>query len=270
MVENSMPAAAKKPVIAIMRPERYIRESVEMARSMGFEPVTVPMVEITDMKDEYFDGFVERVLDGRADYVIFTSANGIDFTLRKIPEGSRKAFIDALNRTKVIAIGPTTRKALEKTGINVMGMPGVYSSEGLVDYLRNDVTGRTVDTARSFYGSRQLVEGLQSCGAVVNQTQVYTLAKPEGDEQDRLIDAALNGEISAFAFTSSMMVHNFFEHARSRASEEQVVNALNSSIVAAIGGPTAQTLGGYGVKVSAIPDKFTFEEVLRSIREQLS
>lgn len=270
MAENAMSGNGKKPVIAIMRPERYIRESVELAQSMGFETVTVPMVEITDMKDEYFDGFVERVLDGRTDYVIFTSANGIDFTLRKIPEGSRKAFIDALNRTRVVAIGPTTRKALEKTGINVMGMPGVYSSEGLVDYLRNEVTGRTVDTARSFYGSTHLIDGLCSCGAIVNQTQVYTLAKPEGNEQDHLIDASLNGEIAAFAFTSSMMVHNFFEHARSRASEEQVVSALNKAIVAAIGGPTAQTLEGYGVNVSAIPDKFTFEEVLKVIKERLS
>jgi uroporphyrinogen-III synthase len=261
---------ADRPVIAIMRPEMYIRESVELARSMGFETITVPLVEITDMKDEFFDGFVERVLSGMTDYVIFTSANGIDHTLSKIPQESRKDFIDALNRTKVIAIGPTTQKALEKTGISVMGMPEVYSSEGIVDYLRDDVTGRTIDTARSFYGSKQLIEGLCSCGAVVNQTQVYTLAKPEGGEQDRLIDAALEGKIAAFAFTSSMMVHNFFEHARSRASEEQVVSALNKVIVAAIGGPTAQTLEGYGVKVSAIPDKFTFEEVLKVIKERLS
>ncbi|WP_292462538.1 uroporphyrinogen-III synthase [Methanolobus sp.] len=265
MAENT-----KKPVIAIMRPERYIKESVELARSMDFDTFTVPMVEITDMKDEFFDGFVERVLDGRADYVIFTSANGIDFTMSKISAESRENFIDALNRTKVIAIGPTTSKALEKAGVKVMGMPGVYSSEGIVDYLRDYVAGRVVDTARSFYGSEHLVEGLRSCGAVVNQTQVYTLEKPAGNEQDKLIDATINGEIAAFAFTSSMMVHNFFEHARSRVSEEQVVSALNNVIVAAIGGPTAQTLEGYGVKVSVIPDKFIFEEVLKSIKERLS
>ncbi len=258
-----------RPVIAIMRPERYIKESVEQARSMGFDTMTVPMVEIVDMKDEYFDAFVERVLAGGADYVIFTSANGIDFTLSKIEPRSRQDFIDALNRTKVIAIGPTTRKVLVKKGINVLGMPGVYSSDGLVEYMRNDAKGKTIDMARSFHGSPVLVDGLLSCGAIVNQTLVYTLAKPQGDEPDKLIDATLRGDIDAFAFTSSMMVHNFFEHAGSRASVAQVVKALNNSIVAAIGDPTAQTIASYGVHVSAIPDKFTFVEVLLSIKEQL-
>lgn len=175
-----------------------------------------------------------------------------------------------MNSTKVVAIGPTTRKALEKLGIDVMGMPGVYSSEGIVDYLCADVRDKVIDTARSFYGSTLLTEGLRKCGAKVYETNVYTLEKPEGEKQDGLIDATLNGEIGVFAFTSSMMVRNFLEHARNRGQEKDTVNALNNSLVAAIGGPTAKTLEGYGVNVSAIPDKFTFKEVLKKVQEQLS
>ncbi|MBN2109461.1 MAG: uroporphyrinogen-III synthase [Methanosarcinaceae archaeon] len=259
-----------KPKVAIMRPERYMNESKELAESMGFEAVMVPMVEIAEMKDDGFDGFLERVIAGRSDYVIFTSANGIDFTLKKIPLKLREMFITALNSTNVVAIGPTTRKALEELDITVMGMPGVYSSEGIVDYLCSDVAGRTIDTARSFYGSTLLIEGLRRCGATVYETNVYTLKKPEGKEQDMLIDATLKGEIAVFAFTSSMMVRNFFEHARSRGKEEEAVSVLNRSLVAAIGGPTARTLEEYGVNVSVIPGKFTFRDVLKKVHEQLS
>lgn len=265
-----MSEAPGKPKIAIMRPESYRKVSQELAESMGFEVVMAPMVEIVEMKDEGFDGFVERVLKGKSDYVIFTSANGIDLTLKKIPSESRAEFIAALNSTNVVAIGPTTSKALEKMGISVMGMPGVYSSEGIVDYLCADVAGKTIDTARSFYGSTLLIEGLRKCGATVHETNVYTLEKPDGEEQDMLIDATLKGEISVFAFTSSMMARNFFEHAKSRCSEEEAVMALNNSLVAAIGGPTARTLEGYGVNVSVIPGKFTFKEVLKKVQEQLS
>ncbi|WP_406656835.1 uroporphyrinogen-III synthase [Methanolobus sp. ZRKC2] len=265
-----MSETSVKPKVAIMRPERYMKESKELAESMGFEAVMVPMVEITEMKDEGFDGFVERVLSGKSDYVIFTSANGIDFTLKKIPSESREKFIAALNSTNLVAIGPTTRKALENLGLVVMGMPGVYSSEGIVDYLCADASGKTIDTARSFYGSTLLIEGLRKCGATVHETNVYTLEKPEGDEQDWLIDATVNGEIPVFAFTSSMMVRNFIEHAELRGLGEKAVLELNNSIVAAIGGPTAKTLEVYGVNVSVIPDKFTFKEVLKKVQEQLS
>lgn len=146
-----MAEQVKEPVLAIMRPKRYLDDSVALAKKMGFEPLAVPMIELADMKDEYFDGFVERVMSGVPDYVIFTSANGIDFTLDKIKD--RDAFIDALNATKVIAIGPTTSKALEELGINVLGMPGVYSSEGIVEFLCPDIKGKIIDTARSSYGS---------------------------------------------------------------------------------------------------------------------
>jgi len=259
-----------KPKVAIMRPERYMTKSKELAESMGFEAVMVPMVEITEMKDDGFDGFVERVLEGSSDYIIFTSANGIDFTLKKIPSESREKFIEALNSTNVVAIGPTTGKALEEMGISLMGMPGVYSSEGIVEYLCADVKGRIIDTARSFYGSTLLTEGLRKCGATVYETNVYTLEKPEGAEQDKLIDSTLNGDITVFAFTSSMMVRNFIEHARNRGHEEETVRALNMSLVAAIGGPTAKTLEGYGINVSVIPERFTFKDVLKKVQEELS
>ncbi|MBP1908806.1 uroporphyrinogen-III synthase [Methanolobus bombayensis] len=260
-------AENKKPVIAIMRPKTYLKKSSELASSMGFEPVAVPMVELEDMKDEYFDGFVERVMTDVSDYVIFTSANGIDYTLQKIDD--REAFIAALNKTKVIAIGPTTRKALEDLGIQVLGMPGVYSSEGLVEYLCPKVKGKVIDTARSFYGSTRLIDGLKSCGAEIHETNVYTLVKPEGKEQQEFIDQVIEGKIDIFAFTSSMMVRNFFDYANDQFVRNRIVGIMNNSVVAAIGLPTAETIESFGVPVSVMPDKFTFKALLEDIREVL-
>lgn len=255
----------KKPVVAIMRPENYLEKSAELARSMGFEPVIVPMVELTDMKDEYFGGFAERIMSGKSDYVIFTSANGIDYTLSKTED--REAFIAALNSTKIIAIGPTTRKSLEDAGINTDGMPEVYSSEGLVDYLCPEIKGKIIDTARSYYGSSLLIDGLKRCGADVHETKVYTLVRPQGREQQEFIDRVLEGEIDVFIFTSSMMVRNFFAYAQDQSVRNRLVSVMNNSVVAAIGMPTAETIESYGVEVSLVPEESTFESMLKNIRK---
>jgi uroporphyrinogen-III synthase len=264
-----MAEQGKRPVLAIMRPERYVKGSVKLAESLGFEPIAAPMVELASMKDDEFDPFIERVLSGKSDYVIFTSANGMAFTLDKIPDSRRQDFIDALNSTNVIAIGPATRKSLENFGINIMGIPGVYSSEGIVDYLCSSVKGKIIDMARSYYGSSLLNEGLLKCGAIVHETQIYTIIRPEGEIQIQFMNDVFDRKITVFAFTSSMMVHNFFEYAREIGNENDVVSILNESIVAAIGGPTAKILDGYGVKSSIIPGKFTFEEVLKKVLEVL-
>ena len=259
-----------KPVLAIMRPESYIEGSVKFAESLGFEAVAVPMIEILDNADSGFDGFVGRVIGDDSDYVIFTSANGIDLTLSKIPDEKRDSFIGALKRTNTIAIGPNTQKALQKLGIDDSGMPDIYSSDGLVKYLCPDVSGKTIDIARSSYGAPILISGLEKCGASVFETQVYTLGMPDGDEQKGLIELAVSGKITVFAFTSSMMIRNFFANADAMGVSEQIVDVLNNSTVAAIGIPTADTLNSYGVEVEVIPDRYTFEALVNKVKEHIS
>lgn len=263
-------AYEKKPVLAIMRPSVYKEESVKLAMSMGFDVMAVPMIELVGVQDSAFNPFFEHITKKESDYVIFTSANGLDFTLQKIPYVMRDMFIEALNRTNVIAIGPTTKRSLEEKGIKVMGMPGVYSSEGLIKYLCKDVKGKNIDMARSVFGTTVLTEGLTRCGANVLETKVYSLYRPDGKEQKDLIRSALEGKIAAFAFTSSMMVHNFFEVAKELEAEDSIVQVLNGSIVAAIGLPTAETLRGYNVNVSVIPEEYTFERILKNIMDILT
>jgi len=93
-----------------MRPATYLSESVKLAKSMGFNTITAPMIDLVDKTDANFKGFIERVMDGAVDYVIFTSANGVEFTLLKL--NSPDDFIDQLNKLEVVAIGPKTEKAL--------------------------------------------------------------------------------------------------------------------------------------------------------------
>ncbi len=260
---------AKVPVLAIMRPESYREKSEALARDYGFEPVYAPMIKLEGIKDEGFEPFVERVLTGTSDYVVFTSANGINFTLDKLSGTEKENFIAELKKIRVIAIGPNTEKELIKIGIKNSFLPGDYSSEGIVEALCPEVKGKTVELARSAFGAKVLVEGLEKCGATVYETHVYTLSIPEGTAQKELIERTLAGEVDAFAFTSSMMVKGFMKHAKGLEAEETIKVTLNRAVIGAIGTPTGNTLKKYGIDANVIPDEFTFEALLKAIKSQL-
>ncbi|WNY28533.1 hypothetical protein MmiEs2_07240 [Methanimicrococcus stummii] len=260
----------KRPVLAIMRPETYTDASEDTAVAAGFQPFSVPVVTLKGMKDDAFDGFVKRVLSSKTDLVIFTSANGIDYTLKNLDGVGEKDFLDALKKIKIVAIGPTTRKKLESYGLESSMMPGEYSSVGLVNDLGKDVSGKIIDIPRSFYGSAVLVQGLIDAGATVHQTHVYTLDIPEGALQDELIEKTIAGEIEAFAFTSTMMVKNFMALADKIGDRDEVISQLNEAVVGAIGDPTAQTVESFGVTVDVVPDEFTFEALVSAMKEKMN
>jgi uroporphyrinogen-III synthase len=257
------------PVLAIMRPESYREKSEALAREYGFNPIYAPMIKLEAVKDAGFEPFVRRVLAGKSDYVVFTSANGITFTLDKLSENEKENFITALKKHRIIAIGPNTEKELIKIGIDNPFLPGNYSSEGIVEALCPEVKGKIVDLARSAFGARVLIEGLEKCGATVYDTHVYTLSIPEGAVQKELIERTLRGEVDAFAFTSSMMVKGFMRHAERLGAGDAIKVNLSRTVIGAIGTPTGNALKKYGVNASVIPEEFTFEALLKAIKNRL-
>ncbi len=252
-------------LIAIMRPAGYLAESIRLANSMGFRTIAAPMIDVVDKTDSNFKGFVERILKGEADYVIFTSANGVEFTLLKLD--SPDEFIEQLNKMQVVAIGPKTREALQENGISVSIVPDSFSSEGLVDYL-DGVKGAVIEIARSNHGAPELVKGLMDKGAVVHETQVYQIIRPKDERHTKLMEKALSREIDIFAFTSSMMVRNFMELADEMGVKEEIISILNEKTVAAIGKPTSDTLSRFGINVKVMPEHYTFEELLQACKEK--
>jgi uroporphyrinogen-III synthase len=254
-------------VIAVMRPSRYIRESVSLVRSLGFDALTAPMIDFLDKKDLNFDGFVSRVLNGETDIVIFTSMNGVDFTLLKIDD--QDEFTQALNNIKVVAIGPKTKKALASRGIRVSLVPKDYSSEGILSIL-GEVKGKVVEIARSTHGAQVLVKDLISRGAEVHETQVYEIIRPWDGRQEKLLKSTLNSMVDIFPFTSSMITRNFMAGAEEMGIKEEVVKKINTKIVAAIGRPTAETLKEFGVEPKLVSEKSTFKNLIYEIKNFLT
>ncbi|CAD7769429.1 Uroporphyrinogen-III synthase HemD [Candidatus Methanoperedenaceae archaeon GB50] len=256
-------------VVGIMRPSRYARESLLFAESIGLDALLVPMIEVEEYLDEGFEGFLGRVFRGDSDYVIFTSVNGVEFTLKRV--GDVMEFVRALNDHSVVAaIGPRTAEALERVGIRVALLPKVYSSSGLLDLFERRASGGCVEILRSTHGAPMLVDELLARGAEVHETCVYTLTRPVGEEQYGLLKKVLEGGVDGLAFTSTMMVHNFMKTALEIGILEGVVERMGEISVGAIGTPTARTLEGYGVKGIIVPERSLFKDLLMALKESIS
>jgi uroporphyrin-III C-methyltransferase len=259
-----------RPTLVIMRPGRYEQDSIQLCKEAGFDVISIPMIEIQDKKDEHFDGFVSRVLSGKSDIVIFTSANGIDHTLNKLPDKSERVeFIEALNRCQVIAIGPRTSDAANDQGINITLVPKSYSSQILVEAIKKDVSGKVVDIARSSHGAAILIDGLKAANASVYETQVYEITRPQiNNKQKEMIKSMLDGKVDAIVFTSSMMVRNLIDLTSQLDVRNKIITTLNDRkvVVGAIGHPTADTLKEYGILVDVSPKEFTFQALIDEIQ----
>ncbi|MDD2666468.1 MAG: uroporphyrinogen-III synthase [Methanocellales archaeon] len=259
-------------IIAITRPKEHLEESAELAKSYGYKVIAASMIELRERGDPEFDVFVQHVLGSEADYVIFTSTNGVRFTLKKAFKVLKKAnctkkFIDALNECKIIAIGPSTQRELEKHGIDVDGMPRTHSSSGIVSMLAPYVKEKKVEVVRSTQGSQLLVKGLRKNGAFVHEVQVYEIISPRDERSRQLIEVALKGEIDVYTFTSTMTVKNFLTIAEELGVRHNIIEKMNERTIAAIGEATATALKKNGVHVDVIPKRFTFKNMLDEIKK---
>ncbi len=226
--------------VALFRPDdERLSEGVELLESLGAVPVPDPMLAVRPTGARPRED---------AEYTIFTSKTGVEL--------ASKAGWDA-GGTAVCAIGERTARALREAGYPVDLIPELFSSTGLVESLREQVQGTTVEVARSDHGSPALTDGLNDCGGYVHETVLYALVVPAGAGVS--VDRAAAGELEAALFTSSLTVEHFVEAAAERGAEEAARSGLEAAVVGAIGEPTRETAERLGIAVDVVPERATFE-----------
>lgn len=241
--------------IAILRPAGQQAESAKLAEEYGFTPVPAPAIALAEKPLP--SDILERIK--AADCVAFTSANGVKIALKN------DTVMAGLEKKVIVAIGPKTKKALDRHGLSSQ-MPEEYSSAGLEKMLNGKC--RHIFFLRSAQGSQYLSEGLRAAGLIVDDIPLYEVV-PSGDGRlDDLIRRARS--IDIFAFTSSSTARSLLARAAEIGQEAELREALESATVAAIGKPTAEELARLGVRVSIMPEKFTFEAMLQALQDTMT
>lgn len=245
--------------ILITRPRRQARELARKIILLGGEPLCLPTIELVPVADS---DRIDRVLEQLSNYewVIFTSANGVDFFLDYM--FARKIDLRSL-KGKLAAIGPATARALECCGLQVDYVPEEYRAEALLEGLKSRISaGCRVLLPRAAKARELLPDGLREAGVDIDVLPVYKTI-PAGVREREWVDSRLlDGSVHYLTFTSSSTVRNFI----SLFTPDELVLISAKSKIACIGPVTAATAQELGLRVDLVAEEYTTDGLLDAIQ----
>jgi uroporphyrinogen III methyltransferase/synthase len=215
-------------------------------RSYGGVPEEVPTISVEPPRNPLqMDKAVRGLVEGRYEWIVFTSVNAVRAVREKFDEYGLDA--RAFSGLKVAAVGDRTADVIAAWGIRADLVPtGEQSARGLLedwppyDDLLDPIN--RVFLPRADIATETLVAGLHDLGWEVDDVTAYRTvraAPPPAPTRD----AIKSGKFDAVVFTSSSTVRNLVGIAGKPHA---------STVIAAIGPATAKTCEEHGLRVDVI------------------
>ncbi|MEV3901906.1 bifunctional uroporphyrinogen-III C-methyltransferase/uroporphyrinogen-III synthase [Mycobacterium sp. NPDC050551] len=214
----------------------------------GALPIEVPTIAVEPPRSPaQMERAVKGLVDGRFQWVVFTSTNAVRAVWEKFNEFGLDA--RAFSGVKIACVGQATADKVRAFGINPELVPtGEQSSLGLLDDFPPydeifDPVNRVL-LPRADIATETLAEGLRERGWEIEDVTAYRTvraAPPPASTREMI----KTGGFDAVCFTSSSTVRNLVgiagkPHAR--------------TIVACIGPKTAETAAEFGLRVDVQPE----------------
>jgi uroporphyrinogen III methyltransferase / synthase len=229
--------------------------------SHGAAPIEVPTIAVEPPRSPaQMERAVKGLVDGRYQWVVFTSTNAVRAVWEKFNEFGLDA--RAFSGVKIACVGEATAERVRAFGINPELVPsGEQSSLGLLDEFPPydsvfDPVNRVL-LPRADIATETLAEGLRERGWEIEDVTAYRTvrAAPPPVHTREMIKS---GGFDAVCFTSSSTVRNLVgiagkPHAR--------------TIVACIGPKTAETAAEFGLRVDVQPDTAAIGPLVDALAE---
>ncbi len=232
--------------VVVTRARSQASTLVAQLAALGAETVELPTIEIADPSD---GGAGLRAAAGRLgtyDWVVFTSANGVDRLLANVRDAR------AFGSARVAAVGPGTAGALAARGVVADLVPATSVAEALVEsFPPCSGAGRAL-LPQAASARTVLAEGLRARGWLVDVAEAYRTV-PARPSAEALAAAA---RADAIAFTSSSTVTAWLAVAGAGALPP---------VVACIGPVTAATAADHGVAVTTVAAEHTVEGLVAAL-----
>lgn len=249
--------------VVVTRAASQAAEFITLLEGLGAGVISCPTIEIAEPESyERLDEAIDHLYG--YDWLIFTSANGVDYFLRRL--NTRGVRVEELDELKVCAIGETTADKLRDAHVHVDLVPAQAKAEGVFDALsefaggRDQLHGLNVLIPRAAAGRDYLPKSLEEAGARVDVVTAYRTVLPENLDRGRL-SAMLTGSADCIAFMSSSSVKNLALLFDTLDLGEK----LKGLAVACIGDVTAATAVEYGLHVDVQPAQTTATDLARAI-----
>jgi uroporphyrinogen III methyltransferase/synthase len=252
---KTKPLTGKK--ILITRARDQSGEFATQLKNLGAEVIEFPTIEIVPpIRWKELDRAIDRL--NSYDWVLFTSANGVNFFWQRFREKGKRRLPPSL---KICAIGPATAHQLKEKKISVDYMPKEFVAESILKGLdKMEIRRKRILLARAKKGRDVLPRGLNKMGADVDVVELYRAVKPKGGS--RQLKKILSEErIDAVTFTSSSTVEHFVELLK----KEDLKQLLKKIAIACIGPVTAKTAKEWGMRVQIQPREYTVPALTQAI-----
>jgi uroporphyrinogen III methyltransferase/synthase len=234
--------------VLVPRTKDQAGEMSERLTAYGALPIEVPTIAVEPPRSPaQMERAVKGLVDGRFQWVVFTSTNAVRAVWEKFGEFGLDA--RAFSGVKIACVGEQTADRVRAFGISPELVPaGEQSSLGLLDDFPPydsifDPVNRVL-LPRADIATETLAEGLRELGWEIEDVTAYRTvraAPPPATTREMI----KTGGFDAVCFTSSSTVRNLVgiagkPHAR--------------TIIACIGPKTAETAAEFGLRVDVQPD----------------
>ncbi|NGP07035.1 bifunctional uroporphyrinogen-III C-methyltransferase/uroporphyrinogen-III synthase [Rhodococcus sp. 14C212] len=247
--------------VLVPRTKEQAGEMSERLVAHGAIPIEVPTIAVEPPRSPaQMERAVKGLVDGRYQWVVFTSTNAVRAVWEKFEAFGLDA--RAFSGVKIACVGQATADKVRSFGITPELVPaGEQSSEGLLaEFAPYDDVFDPVNRVllpRADIATETLAEGLRERGWEIDDVTAYRTvrAAPPPAETREMIKT---GGFDAVCFTSSSTVRNLVgiagkPHAR--------------TIVACIGPKTAETAIEFGLRVDVQPETAQIGPLVEALAE---
>ena len=254
--------------VVVTRAASQASELSDALESYGAKVFVCPTIEIREL-DSY--DRLDEALDHLYgyDWLIFTSANGVDFFLKRLIE--RGLNVADLDEIKVCAIGQRTAEKLHDAHTHVDIIPSQSTAEGVFTALsefaggKEHLHGLNILLPRAAVGRDVLPKALEEAGARVDVVPTYQTVLPENLDRGRF-RAMLAGSGDCIAFTSPSTIKNLAK----LFDTHDLGNVLPGVVIACIGPVTAAAAVEYGLRVDIQPSQQSVNDLAAAIAQHYS
>jgi uroporphyrinogen III methyltransferase/synthase len=249
--------------IVVTRSTEQAGELVELLEDLGADAIEAPAIRIVPPDDlEPLDRAVAEA--ATYDWIVFTSANGVDAFMRRLLAGPRD--VRSLGDVRICTIGPSTAGRLARYGIKVDLTPTEYRAEAIVEALKQAANLRRLRflLPRADIAREVLADELRDAGADVTEVAAYRTLPAEAAEREGDRDIyrmLLDRQVDAITFTSASTVRNFVK----LLGEEPAVDLLRTTVVASIGPVTAEAAQQLGIETTVMPTTYTIPALVQAL-----
>lgn len=274
-----MGAPSRPPVVGITADRRW-EEQADLFRRRGIEVLHGPTMRTLDLSaDVALRQATQALVDEPPDWLIATTGMGMRAWLAAAETWQlRDQLLAALGQAKIVGRGAKVTSAVRQAGLDVAWRAPNESMAEVLDHL-TQADGQADDIGRARVAlqlfdpdDHPTTAAVRALAGTVIEVPVYRWLLPDDrGPAERLVEAAVAGELAAVTFTSQPAVRFLLRIAADMGARDTLIDVLNEGpvLAACIGPVCAEAATDEGLRSVVWPEPFRLPPMVRLVAERL-